>query len=276
MYSLLAERSIIKITGEDKFKFLQGLLSNDLNKLEPNQALYACMLTPQSKYFADFFLYSHQASILLDVPALRQEEILKKLNLYKLRSAIALTPCPEYKIVAFLAEQDISLLNEIIFNDPRSTKLGMRGFIPESNLEEVTKNLTHDQNAYDQARIANFIAEGEKDLIPGHSFLLEYGLDKLNAIDYKKGCYVGQELVARTHYRGTIRKEIVRVEGENNLPELGTVIYAGEIKLGIICSSVHNKALALIRSEEAKNLAYNTEILVDGQKIKLIFQEEKE
>ena len=264
--SLLTTRAVVRVGGEDRFKFLQGLLTNDINKLKSNQALYACMLTPQGKYFADFFLYADGDSILLDLPALRQEEIIKKLNIYKLRSAITLVPCPEYKVVAFLSEAAIP---GVVFHDPRSIKMGMRGFVDQSKLA----NIQYDKNAYDLTRIANFIAEGEKDLVPEQSFLLEYGLDDLNAIDYKKGCYVGQELVARTHHRGTIRKQVVQVESSSDLPMPGTVIYAGEQKLGIMCSSVANKGLALIRTEDVLNLDSAAKITADEQEVKLIFKE---
>lgn len=269
-YTLLTERSIIRISGEDRFKFLQGLLSNDVNKLPPNEGLYACMLTPQGKYFADFFLYIDGESILLDLPDSRQEEIVKKLNIYKLRSAVTIEPCPEYKVISFLSK----VKAEGVFTDPRSKNLGKRGFIHESKLQELIKGMHHVQDAYDLARINNFIAEGDKDLIPEKSFLLEYGFDELNAIDYKKGCYVGQELVARTHYKGVIRKEIVQIEAADKLPPLGTEIYAGEKKLGIICSSINNKGLALIRTEDTINLDNTVRITTDNQEINIKFKEQ--
>ncbi|MCT4634633.1 MAG: hypothetical protein N4A31_00080 [Rickettsiales bacterium] len=268
-YTLLTERSIIRISGEDRFKFLQGLISNDVNKLLPNEGLYACMLTPQGKYFADFFLYIDGESILLDLPDLRQEEIVKKLNIYKLRSAVNIETCPEYKVVSFLS----ALKAPGVFKDPRSPTLGMRGFIHESNLSKLTRNIANNPNAYDLTRIENFIAEGEKDLIFEKSFLLEYGLDSLNAIDYNKGCYVGQELVARTHHRGTIRKQIVQVESKDKLPESGTKIYAGEKKLGVMCSAVNNKGLALVRTEDTINLNHAVKITVGNQEIKLKIKE---
>ncbi len=268
IYSSLTDRAVVRVSGEDRFKFLQGLITNDVNKLLPNEGLYACMLTPQGKYFADFFLTLDEDSILLDMPALRQEEILKKLNLYKLRSAVTITPCPEYKVVSFLSKMTAPR----IFVDPRSAALGMRGFILDS---ELSSEMQHDPNAYDLARIANFIAEGEKDLVPEQSFLLEYGLDDLNAIDYKKGCYVGQELVARTHHRGTIRKEIAQIESVGKLPNLGTIIYAGEKKLGLVCSSVNNKGLALIRTEDIINLDPAVRITADGQEVRLKFKEQQ-
>ncbi|OYW75683.1 MAG: hypothetical protein B7Z27_08685 [Sphingobacteriia bacterium 32-37-4] len=231
------------------------------------------MLTPQGKYFADFFLQAEQDSILLDVPLAREAAIIKKLNMYKLRSAATLTECPEYQVVAFLNEDNPNPSNNLIFIDPRSAKLGRRGFMLKSDLKQMTENLRYDKNAYDLTRIANFVAEGEKDLVSEQSFLLEYGLGELNAIDYKKGCYVGQELVARTHYLGVVRKQIVQVESEQELPALSTIIYAGEQKLGVICSSVNNKGLALIRTENVINLDPKMVITANEQEVKLRFKE---
>ncbi len=273
MYTLLDNRSVLRISGEDRFKFLQGLLSNDINKLKSDDPLYACMLTPQGKYFADFFLIAEQDNILLDVPVSLKDAIIKKLNMYKLRSAVSITECPEYQVISFINEDELNCDNSLIFIDPRMLKLGKRGFILRSHLNEITNKLEYDKNAYDLSRIANFVAEGEKDLVSEQSFLLEYGLDELNAIDYKKGCYVGQELVARTHYRGVVRKQIVQVESERTLPELSTMIYAGKQKLGVICSSVGNRGLALIRTEDVINLDPQVVITANGQEIKLKFKE---
>lgn len=273
MYSILNERVVIAVTGQDRLKFLQGLISNDLNKLEENNAIYACMLTPQGKYFADFFLKKEQDKILIDIPKLRKEEIKNKLNIYKLRSLISIEDTP-YKVISLLTD-DIKNIphNNIIFQDPRSNKMGLRCFTTDSLLDGFSKNLKCNQDAYDLTRIDNFIAEGEKDLIPGKSFLLEYGLDGLNAIDYKKGCYVGQELVARMHYQGVIRKQITQIHSKIDLPELGTLIYADQQKIGSICSSIKNKGLALIRTENVVNLSENSKITIEGQEVELKFQE---
>lgn len=262
-YVWLKNRAVVKVIGVDSFKFLQSILTNDLNKLRKDQAIYACLLTPQGKYFADFFLYCVEDGVLIDLYALRKEEILKKLNMYRLRSEVDFIDMPEYKVIS-----SVSMSFEgVFFKDPRSSSLGMRGFVKEGNLAEGDE--------YDLARIANFIPEGDKDLIPEQSFLLEYGFDDLNAIDYNKGCYIGQELVARTHYRGEIRKQIVQVQAIDKLPVLGTIIYAGERKLGMICSSVGSLGLALIRSEDVKSLEKNVGITADGKEVKLIFKGNK-
>jgi folate-binding protein YgfZ len=262
-YNWLKNRAVVKVVGVDSFKFLQGILTNDVNKLLKDQAIYACLLTPQGKYFADFFLYLVEDGVLMDLCVLRKEEILKKLKMYKLRSDVDFIDLPEYKVVS-----SFSVSSEgAFFKDPRSSSLGMRGFVKEGNLEE--------NDEYDLVRIANFIAEGDKDLIPEQSFLLEYGFDDLNAIDYKKGCYVGQELIARTHYRGEIRKQVVQIQAIDKLPALGTIIYRDEKKLGIVCSSVNNLGLALIRTEDVESLNENEKITADGKEVKLIFKGNK-
>ncbi len=274
MYTFLNERSVFRIYGEDRIKFLQGLLTNDVTKISFDQSIYACMLTPQGKYFADFFLIKRAEEVLFDIPKLRQDEILKKLNIYKLRSNVAISLCDAYKVVAFMQEQvDINLSSSIVFKDPRLDKLGMRGFVHVDDLKDLMQNFIEDKNSYDNIRIDNFIAEGEKDLIPEKSFLAEYGLDRLNAVDYAKGCYVGQELVARTHYLGEVRKQIVQVLAKHKLPAVGTEIYAGEQKLGIICSSIENRGLALIRTEDVKKLDAGAKVTVADIEIELIFRE---
>ncbi len=271
MYNILNERAVISISGEDKQKFLQGLLTNDINKLNETNSIYACMLTPQGKYFADFFFKMEKDIIYADLPYLRKEEILKKLNIYKLRSAVTFTEHNDHKVVAFFKEEPNK--GSMAFIDPRSEAMGLRAYIKDNELPEITKDIEQNQNSYDLARIDNFITEGEKDLVAGQSFPLEYGLDELNAIDYKKGCYVGQELVARTHYRGVIRKQIVQISSSSKLPELGSIIYAGDQKIGIMCSSVDNIGLALIRTEDFMNLDPSVKITVQEQEVKLKFKE---
>ena len=269
MYTILNDRSVVKVTGEDKFKFFQGLITNDINKLTTQSHIYACMLTPQGKYFADLFLSLHEDVIWVDLPSSRIDEILKKLMIYRLRSKVEFALCPEYKIVAFI-DHDMSEFitdNNIIFNDPRSSFMGKRGYVLSDKL------LSENPKAYDSLRIDNFIAEGEKDLINEQSFILEYGLDELNAIDYNKGCYVGQELVARTHHRGVVRKQIAKIESFEQLPALRTNIYSGEKKLGIICSSVGNKGLGLIRVEDLLNLDPAEKITADNIEIKITLNE---
>lgn len=254
MAILLQNRAVISVSGSDRLKFLQGLISNDVYKLD--KILYACMLTPQGKYFVDIFLYNQDNTIFLDIPLAQKETLLKKLNMYKIRSAIEINDQPMLKVIV---DDSTGII------DPRNPIMCTRSLSKQ--------DFPTDRTSYDLLRIENFIPEGELDLIADKSFPLEYGLDQLNAIDYQKGCYIGQELTARTHHTGTIRKEIAQIISNDDLPALGTEIFAGEQKLGIVCSSVKNKGLALIRRENVENLATDAIIKTNGQQLQIIFKE---
>jgi tRNA-modifying protein YgfZ len=274
MYILLKERSVFKITGEDRVKFLQGLLSNDITKITDNTPIYACMLTPQGKYFADFFLITRGQEIIFDIPTPSAEEIINKLNLYKLRSKINISKSTDYNVVSIINEKiDNHLNHSIIYTDPRSVILGYRCYIHTNDMDKLKNNLLQSINEYDKIRIDNFIPEGHKDLIPNKSFPFEYELDSLNAIDYNKGCYVGQELVARTYYRGQIRKKIVQIRANEKLPSLGTEIFLDNQKIGIVCSSIENIGLALVKTEATLEHNRENKITADNLAIELIFKE---
>lgn len=276
MYILLKERSVFKITGEDRIKFLQGLLSNDISKVNDQNPIYACMLTPQGKFFADFFLISKNKEIIFDISASNSTDIINKLNIYKLRSKINISNCIDYCVVSLINERNNFNENDsIIYKDPRSTSMGKRGYIYIDKIKELKNDSTESTDEYDKIRIHNFIPEGHKDLIPNKSFPFEYDLDMLNAIDYNKGCYVGQELVARTHYRGQVRKQVVQIIAKEKLPPLGTEIFIDKQKIGIVCSSVENIGIALVKTEDV--LKYNKEnkITTNNLEIEIIFKEQK-
>ncbi len=268
MYKILHDRAVIVINGPDRNKFLQGLLTNNINKLETEEAIYACMLTPQGKYFADFFLKKCGDKIFADITSQRKEEIINKLKIYKLRSDVEIGVLPEYKVASVFANNKPDC--EVAFIDPRSKKMAWRCYIEESEAVNVEDN----DFTYDLHRIHNLIAEGDKDLIAEKSFIQEYGFDNLNAIDYQKGCYVGQELISRIHYSGVVRKSVFYIKAAEALPPVGTEIYADKIKVGIVCSSVINEGLALIKKEELLRLGSQIDLIAGNIKIYLIQKED--
>ena len=218
---VLKERAVIRISGTDRHKFLQGLITNDINKVSAENAIYALMLTPQGKFLYDFFIINHQDSFLLDCQEEYKNEILQKLNFYKFRSQIEISNEENLAISALSPENCQKKETEIFcqFTDPRNAKLGIR---------IIHKKPENYQNSeiYQQNRINLKIAE-TVDLGHGESFPLEFGFDDLNAIDYTKGCYVGQEVTARTHHRGLIRKKIFLLKTNHKNPEdlIGQEIY---------------------------------------------------
>lgn len=207
---ILNRRNVIVIEGPDRLAFLNGLISNDLKKIVPGQAIYATLLTPQGRFLFDFFILEHNEAYLLDVEAARSGDLLKRLRMYKLRSDIELKET-NYKVAVSL--KSAAAPDLLHFSDPRLPALGMRAFVLDA--AEGDESL----DAYEEKRMEYGIPESGIELIPEKSILLENGLDELQAIDWQKGCYMGQELTARTRYRGLVRKRLLPFKIEGVLPQ---------------------------------------------------------
>jgi folate-binding protein YgfZ len=245
--SPLPHRGILEIQGEDKATFLQGLISNDINLITPEHALYATLLSPQGRFLYDFFIMEKEGSFFLDGEAARLADLAKKLNLYKLRSHVTLTLRPDLKVFALWGEEEMP---KDTFMDPRLTELGAR-FIGEHSLPDIPIASPEDYNLH---RLKLGVPEGGTDLIPEKSILLECGLEELNAISWNKGCYVGQELTARTKFQGLVRKRLFPVRIEGTAPDFGTEIFLGDIAVGSMRSHRKGFGLALLRLEYVKEL----------------------
>lgn len=250
-YAHLSNRQLLTVHGEDATPFLQGLISNDSRKLEKGEAIYATLLTPQGKYLHDFFLVKWQEKIWIDT--LHADALKKRLMLYKLRSKVTIELAPATMGVVALWGADAPVFrNALCFSDPRLPALGARvigdvGVISEQCIE---RGYTVDD--YEKMRLNLGIPQGHDDLIPEKSFLLEWGVDQLHGVDYQKGCYVGQEVTARTHYRGHVKKAPYIVRADNRLPEAGSRILCGEAEAGELRSSSGTIGLALLRIEEVE------------------------
>lgn len=241
----LTNRTIIEISGIDRKKFIQGLITNDVEKASESSLIYSAMLNAQGRFLYDFFIFDDGEKLVLDCFDERRDEILKKLNLYKLRSQVEIKKNDDLKV--FFDQESKG------FADPRNPELGYRLYSSESKTANEDSKLE-----YDFSRISLKIPESEDDLTYEKSFILEFGFDDLNAVDYKKGCYVGQELTARTHYRGEIRKKIFHVKIDGEKIEKNSEIYCEGKSAGLILSSVFYKnelhALALIKDPQDLDL----------------------
>lgn len=237
----LSHRGVIEIEGEDKATFLQGLISNDINLVTPTQAIYAALLTPQGRFLFDFFITEKNGIFFLDVESTRLESLLKKLSLFKLRSKITLKAREDLKVYAMWDEG----FPPEAYSDPRLKTLGAR-FIgqakPNTSAEE-----------YDLHRLKLGIPEGGIDLLPEKAILLESGLDELNAISWTKGCYMGQELTARTKYRGLVRKRLFPVKIGGLAPENGAEVFLDGSAVGEMRSHRDGYGLALLHIEAVKS-----------------------
>jgi len=250
---ILQNRSIISISGGDAKIFLQGLITNDVNKVSEKQAIYALMLNPQGRFLYDVFIIQNGERFLLDCSLEKVDEIIQKLSFYKLRSKIEIKKEEDFLVTItdfspsnlVLGEEKIG--EKIFFADPRNSELGFRIFAKKTIIKELVKTDDSNNAEYNFRRIKLRIAD-DSDLTFDKSFPLEFGFDNFNAIDYQKGCYVGQETTARMHYRGIIRKKIFLVEIlDCNKIEKSSEIEADGKKIGEILSSIlyDNKLLAL-------------------------------
>jgi len=248
-------RSILEIIGLDRKKFLQGLVTNDVNLATQNNLIYSAMLNSAGRFLYDFFIFEDGEKLVLDCHIDRRDEIFKKLNFYKLRSQVEITKNDELLVGQILENTDSDFSKDIkTFADPRSSMLGKRAY--GKNLQST------DSISYEIARIKNKIPQGEDDLTYEKSFILEFGFDELNAVNYEKGCYVGQELTARTHHLGEIRKKICHITIEDaEAIEKNSEITCERKSTGIILSSIFYQgelhALALIRLPADQELKWN-------------------
>ena len=224
----LSDRAIVEISGDDRKQFLQGLITNDINKLS-RKLLYCAMLSAKGRFLYDFFIFENGEKILLDCLAARADEIVKKFNFYKLKSQISVRKIDE---MAVFVDLEGNFSNEGVI-DPRNSAMGKRIY---SSLAIPTQN---NDLQYHFKRISLKIPEGEYDLTYDKSIINEFNFDNLNAIDYEKGCYIGQELTARTHHLGQVRKKIfyVKIEDTQKIEKNCEITCEGK-NVRIILSSV--------------------------------------
>lgn len=238
----LDSRAVISITGEDGIKFLQGLITNDANKISDSTYTYAFMLTPQGRFLYDFFITKVDDTILLDCQKARMSEILKKFKLYKLKSKIEIL---ETDLNVYYSGSPISPNS---LPDPRNSSLGFRTITSDSLSSTTT------QESYDLMRINLCIPDAELDLIYERTLPLEIGGLQLNAIDLAKGCYVGQEVTSRMNYRANIRKKIYLIEFTGTPPAKEEELILDDKKIGIFLGVVSNLTLGLLNMEEVSKL----------------------
>lgn len=266
-FVLLPDRGVISVAGADTRTFLQGLVSNDVNRVSPTRAVHAALLTPQGKYLHDFFMVEGpDGALLLDCEKDRLPDLQKRLKLYKLRAKVDLADVSEAWAVAALvgtaataraglpAETGAAAAKDggILYVDPRLADLGARALLPAGNARDVLAGLGLGESTradYDRLRLSLGVPDGSRDLEVERSILLESGFDELNGVDWKKGCYMGQELTARTKYRGLIKKRLMPVEISGEAPPSGTPLMLDGREAGEMRSAAGSQGLALVRLE---------------------------
>jgi len=240
----LPGRGVIEIFGEDRAGFLQGLVSNDVSEAAPGRAVWAALLTPQGKWIADFFIFSDAGRLLLDCERQQTAMLAQKLSRFRLRSKVAVRDLSaEFSVHAAWDGAPEPPAGAIAAPDPRLPEAGWRILAAAplpANATEV---------AWDLHRLSLGLPDGSRDMEAEKSVLLEAGFDELNGISWSKGCYLGQELTARTKYRGLVKRRLVPVEVEGELPPPGTPVMATGREVGSMRSGRGDRALALLRIE---------------------------
>jgi hypothetical protein len=254
----LPERGVLSLTGEDRVHFLQGLVSNDVADVSPERAVYACLLTPQGKFLHDFFLIAAGEAILIECEASRRADLLRRLKMFKLRSRIELADVSgEYAVFAVIGARPFAPpAGGIVYDDPRSAGLGLRVLLPRGVAAAPLAALGLSRGTvetYDRLRIEAAVPDGSRDMEEGKAILLESNIDLLHGISWDKGCYMGQELTARTRYRGLIKKRLVPVRIAGKAPPIGTPLMENGREIGEMRSSAGDVGLALLKLDAIRD-----------------------
>ncbi|MGI9506663.1 MAG: YgfZ/GcvT domain-containing protein [Geminicoccaceae bacterium] len=275
---VLLDRGVLAISGEEARPFLQGLISNDIDKVSPDRAIYAALLTPQGKCLFDFFVTQQDDRLLIDVEADRLPALTQRLTMYKLRAKADIADVSgDFGVGALLGGAvlgDVGLGDErgvvreldggVVFVDPRLSALGARAILPKASAVATLEALGLAEGTaedYDRARFAVGVPEGASELGVDKSPLLELGFEELDGVDFDKGCFVGQELTARMKYRGLVRKRLMPVTFEGGTPAAGTAIKAGSRDIGDLRSACGGSGFAVLRLDKLEASAAAGETL---------------
>ncbi|PPD42671.1 MAG: folate-binding protein [Methylocystis sp.] len=248
---LLRDRGVIEVSGEDAAKFLHNLVTNDIASLKAGEARYAALLTPQGKILFDFVVFAlPEDRFLLDCPLSLAADLDQRLSLYKLRSKITVANASDrLEAIAFpdaTERPDVSAL--ALAPDPRSDALGWRA-LAEKGAIDAPGPLA----AYETRRIRAGVPQGGADFAYSDAFPHEADMDIFAGLDFKKGCYVGQEVVSRMKHRNLVRKRVTHYRAPGGAPPPGQSIRAGEVEIGVTGSAVGEEGLALIRLDRLKD-----------------------
>jgi folate-binding protein YgfZ len=249
--ALLSDRAVVRVAGAAAHAFLQGLITNDIDKAPPGSAIHAALLTPQGKILFDFFVAPDTDGFLLDVAKAKSGELTQRLGFYKLRAQVEIAERPSFTVAASWGSPPQLPQGAIAYTDPRLAELGLRILLPANADPGELGCALATEEEYQAHRIALGVPEGGRDYAFGDAFPHEAMFDQLNGVDFKKGCFVGQEVVSRMEHRGTARKRIVGVEGQEPLPPSGAEIVAGSTPIGTLGSVAGNSGLALLRLDRA-------------------------
>jgi len=252
--ALLPDRGVVKVAGDDARRFLNGLATNDMDKVGPGHAIFTALLTPQGKIIVDFIAAEagpdDGGGFFLDCPRALAAALVEKLNFYKLRAKITVEDLSQ--ALGVMAVWDGAGLSDfgLSYADPRLFALGARTILPPDLAAEAAADLgatLTDADAYDAHRIALGVPRGGMDFAYGDTFPHEADMDQLAGVDFDKGCYIGQEVVSRVEHRSSARSRILPIGYDAFAPSSGLPVMAGEKQAGTLGSTAKGRGLALLR-----------------------------
>lgn len=260
-------RATVAIAGDDAVSFLQGLVSNDVTRVAPDRAVWTAFLTPQGKFLHEFMMVRDGDRLLLDCERARRADLVRRLRMYRLRSKVTIAESDETVVAVYGTGAAAALgaplapgaartatdetRGGVVYGDPRHAALGLRGALTADGVAWARSlGLAEGApGAWDRVRIAAGVPDGSRDLEVEKAILLENGFDELGGLDWNKGCYLGQELTARTRYRGLIRKRLLPVGFDGEAPDSGADVMRGDKPVGVVRSVADGLALARLRLE---------------------------
>jgi len=265
---ILQDRGVVRVSGADARSFLQGLVSCDMDKISPRLAGFGALLTPQGKILFDFSIFERDETFLLDCPLDMATALAKRLGFYKLRAKVVVEDVSSAHSIeagwddaARLGWRDTRLG----WRDARLAALGWRDVVAHS---AGTLDMSL---AYEAHRISLGVPAGGVDFIYGDAFPHEVNMDLLGGVDFQKGCYVGQEVVARMQHKTAVRKRVVPVSFDGPAPAVGAEVKAGDLVIGRMGSSLSGRGLALLRLDRVEYAQTKaTDLTVDGQLVEVL------
>lgn len=238
-----ADRRVYTVTGADRLTFLQGMVSNDVLPLGRSDGMvWAALLTPQGKYLADFLLIAQGDRLLLDIKDSVADATIRRLSMYRLRADVQITAS------ALTVSRGLGAPPPGTIADPRHAALGWRGYGAAGGQPEID---------WDAIRVSHCIPETGIELIPDDSYLLESGFERLHGVDFRKGCYVGQEVTARMKHKTELKKGLITVNIQGEAPP-GTPILQGDKPAGTLFTQSQGRAIAYLRFDRAEHLTAGT------------------
>ncbi|MCP2680572.1 hypothetical protein NHF45_13635 [Maricaulaceae bacterium NA33B04] len=261
----LPDRAVMSITGPDARSFLQRVITRGPEGVSPDAAQFSALLTPQGKVLADFIVFDDgEDGLFLDVPDSEADALLKRFTLYRLRANAAITPRDDLSVAAALgeSEEELRMVAQALSPDPRSNALGIRAIVPAGGPQS-------DVELYHTARIAAGVPEFGADYGPGEIFSTDVNHDLIGGVDYKKGCFVGQEVASRMHRKGGVRKRTIVLEAQAATPQ--APVMAGEVEIGSVTSAAGSLALARVRIDRlTKALDAGASLTIEGDLARIV------